>query len=79
MFPTLQLPALSIAGPSGRLLPDLYGENGAVRLRPPAETSAQQRYDGHDGLFAKKNYPLRRCDRQIAVKRERIYYTKVST
>jgi hypothetical protein len=54
MFPTLQLPTLSIAGPSGRLLPDLYGENGAVRLRSPAETSAQQRYDGHDGLFAKR-------------------------
>jgi hypothetical protein len=52
MFLTLQLLALSIAGPSGRLLPDLYGENGAVRLRPPAETSAQQPYDGHDGLRA---------------------------
>jgi hypothetical protein len=54
MFPTLQLLILSIAGPSGRLLPDLYGENGAVRLRPPAETSAQRRYDGHDGFLAKR-------------------------
>src|ERR1700676_4767056 len=53
MFPTLQLLILSIAGSSG-LLPDLYGENGAVRLRPRAETSAQQRYDEHGGLFAKR-------------------------
>jgi hypothetical protein len=51
MFPTLQLLTLSIARPSGRLPPDLYGENGDVRLRAPAETSAKQRYDGHHGLL----------------------------
>jgi hypothetical protein len=47
----LQLRILSIAAPSGRLLRDLYGENGAVRLKPPAEASVQQMVVDSDCIF----------------------------